>query len=80
MTRLFVQFWKEFPTHRTTVHDISLKIYGDSTAVSSLYVVSTLVDRKGRSRTLHLRLSRTHAKIGGKWLIVSYHVSRLPGS
>ena len=76
--RHWAAYFKEFPTRRGAVHQLSRKIYGDSTAVSALYSVSTLVDRKGRTKTLHLRYTATRVKLGGKWLVVSTHVSRLP--
>ncbi|MFQ5915854.1 MAG: YybH family protein [Nitrospinota bacterium] len=76
--RHWAAFFKEFPTRRSTVNQLSRKIYGDSTAVSALYSVSTLVDRNGKVHTDNLRYTATRVKVGGKWLVVSTHVSHLP--
>ncbi|MBI3077124.1 MAG: SgcJ/EcaC family oxidoreductase [Deltaproteobacteria bacterium] len=66
------------PTRRMVARHGSIQVYGDSTAVYTGYVRVTLVDRAGRVTNVNNRFSLTFAKLGGKWLAVHHHASRLP--
>lgn len=70
--------FKAFPTRNLVHRQQSVRIYGDNVAVVDLYWSITLVSAKGDVRTLHGRASQTRVKMGGQWLIVSFHGSLLP--
>jgi len=69
-----------FPTRRFIPRQTAIRTYGDSTGVLNRYYTATLVDRAGNTTTLHGRQSVMFVKVGGRWLIVDVHTSRLPGS
>src|SRR6266404_3134461 len=69
-----------FPTRRFIPRQTAIRTYGDSTGVLNRYYTATLADRAGNTTTLHGRQSVMFVKVGGRWLIVDVHTSRLPGS
>lgn len=76
----FARTFEAFPTHRAVPSHESFRVYGDAVVASTAYGTLTLVDRKGEARILYLRVTRTYVKQGGKWLLATHHVSRLPVS
>jgi len=72
--------FQAFPTRRFIPRQTAIRTYGDNTGVLNRYYTATLVDRAGNATTLHGRQSVTFVKVGGRWLIVDVHTSRLPGS
>lgn len=76
----FAGFFQSFPTRRAEARQRSIRVYGGTTAVANAYLTLALVDREGKARTTHGRVSLTFVKFGDRWLVVDSHVSALPPS
>lgn len=69
-----------FPTRRFIVRQRSIRVYGGTAAILNGYFTLTLVDREGKARTTHGRISTTFVKLGDRWVRVDQHTSSLPAS
>ena len=59
----------------------SSRVYANDTiVVVNAYANQTWVDRTGNSTTAATRATVVWVKIGGKWLTVDHHVSKVPGT
>ena len=76
----YAGLFETFPTRRFVPRQISVRIYGDTTAVTNQYYTLTLVDRAGKVGTSHGRFSNTYVRLGGRWLVVDQHTSPIPAS
>jgi uncharacterized protein (TIGR02246 family) len=70
--------FQNFPTRRFVDRQTAIRVYGGNSGVLNRYFTLTLVDREGKSTTVHGRMSVTFAKLAGGWRIVDVHTSRLP--
>lgn len=77
---LWAGLFKAFPTARITLHHELIRVYDGRFATRSAYFRFSATNPKGESIRFDGRSSSALAKIGGKWLIVNHHTSRLPGS
>ncbi|MFQ5947068.1 MAG: SgcJ/EcaC family oxidoreductase [Anaerolineae bacterium] len=75
---LYAGFFRAFPVHRVVIRQPSIRVYNGTTAVTSAYYTLTLINKAGKARRVHARASLTRVKLGGRWLIVNHHSSRLP--
>lgn len=73
-------FFEAFPTARITVYHALIRVYDERFATRTGYFSFSAMNPKGESIRFDGRSSSALAKIGGKWLIVNHHTSRLPGS
>lgn len=74
------RIFEAFPTRRAILSHVSMRVYDNSTAIATGYVTFVITDRRGETRSTYNRFSFALAKIGGKWLAVNTHISRLPAS
>ncbi len=69
---------RAFPTIRVTHHQVSARVYGGDTGVTTSYLTVLLVNKKGEVTIFQGRISNTWVKKDGRWLRVSSHISKLP--
>ena len=74
----FAELFNLYPARRVFSRQPVIRAYNDDLVVQNGYAVLYLTDAKGQLLTYHTRSSVTWAKIGGRWLIVDQHTSRLP--
>ena len=77
----FASLFQNYPTRRSIGRQISYRVYGnDSVVISNAYADQTWVDRNGHMTTAMVRASTTWMKVGGQWVTVDFHVSKIPGT
>ncbi|MGH7408182.1 MAG: YybH family protein [Candidatus Methylomirabilales bacterium] len=75
----FANAWQTYPTRRTLGRHSMTRIYGNDTiAIINNYGDQTFLDKSGLASTATMRSTTTFVKIGGKWLVVDQHNSRMP--
>ena len=71
--------WQRYPTRATLGRHNVTRIYGNDTiAIVNGYGDQSFADRNGQISTATVRTTITWVKIGGKWLVVDVHASRMP--
>jgi len=77
----FAGLFQTFPQRRSVGRQVMSRVYGNDTiVVVNGYADQSWVDKNGQTTTPATRSSTTWAKIGGKWLTVDFHVSKVPGT
>src|SRR6266446_2684277 len=77
LTNLF----QNYPTRQELGRQVTYRVYQKSNVVVvNGYNDQTFIDRNGRMSTLMQRNSQTWVKTGGRWLLVEWHVSCMPGA
>jgi len=74
----FAELFQLYPGRRLFVRQPAARAYGDDLVVQNSYTALYLSDQSGKVTQFALRSSVVWAKIGGRWLVVDQHVSRLP--
>jgi uncharacterized protein (TIGR02246 family) len=71
--------WQTYPTRGTLGRHSATRVYGnDTVAIVNGYGEQRFADRNGQISTATVRTTITWVKIGGKWLVVDVHASRMP--
>ena len=76
----YVDVFQQFPKRQFAGRQSSMRAYGDSLVISNGYSDVTLTDRDGHATVLALRASTVWSKIDGKWQVVDFHTSKIPGT
>ena len=76
----FAGLFQTYPQRRSVPRQLTSRVYAnDTVVVVDGYADQVWVDRSGQTTTPAIRTSSTWVKIGGKWLTVDTHLSRVPG-
>ncbi len=77
LTNLF----QNYPTRQELGRQVTYRVYQEgNVVVVNGYTDQTFIDKNGRMSTLMQRTSQTWVKTGGRWLLVDWHVSGMPGA
>jgi uncharacterized protein (TIGR02246 family) len=76
----FAGLFQTYPQRRSVSRQVTSRVYGNDTiVVVDAYADQVWVDRNGQTTTPAIRTSAVWVKIGGRWLTVDSHLSRVPG-
>jgi uncharacterized protein (TIGR02246 family) len=76
-----VDFFNRYPGPRNfSIHQPTVRAYGENLVVGAGYYQLTLTDKAGKSYISHARYSITWAKLDGRWQIVDQQNSPVPPS
>ena len=77
LTNLF----QNYPTRQELGRQVTYRVFQEgSVVVVNGYTDQTYIDKNGRMSTMIQRNSQTWVKTGGRWLLVDWHVSGMPGT
>ena len=77
----FAGLFQTYPQRRSVARQVMSRVYGNDTiVVVNSYADQSWVDRGGQTITTAIRASTVWAKVGGKWLTIDSHVSKVPAT
>ena len=78
--KFFAELIQMYPKRHVFIRQPVTRAYNDDLVVQDSYGVLNWSNEKGEPRTYDTRSNLVWAKVGGRWQIVSQHISRLPAA